>query len=160
MKRSLFLVVAVAIVAGLLAWATASIQHHKKAVAAENASVIEVDSQRIAHYLADLVRQSDLAVVFDLTGPTPREVRLTDQAWLDRLESALRESTYRRQSTQVFVMPTAALELRQEDETLLRLDLHSPALLGVAATRLNGQISISSPDETLDQLLQNTLMSP
>lgn len=124
MTRSLFLMLLVALLAGVSAWAAATYHHHLRLqdAAAEELAVQEARQARsaeLAAHVADLIRRSD-AVVFD-NGPVAENLRFTDQAWLERVAAVLAEASPQ-PTTPALGISLPQVLFHQGDEPLLVLD--------------------------------------
>jgi hypothetical protein len=137
MKRALVLCLVVALLAGLIAWATATLQHRSRLAAAERTVMTEIEMQRVALHLADIARQSDRASVIVFTADGTQVTTRADVGWLSRLSNLLRESPYHSLPASFLGQPIFAIELYTEDHLLARLNIHDGAL-GITGPQLSG----------------------
>lgn len=124
MTRSLALMLLVALLAGVSAWAAAKYHHHLRLqdAAAEELALQEeqqIRSAELAAHLADLIRRSD-AVVFD-NGPVGENRRFTDQAWLERVATVLASASLE-PTTFALGISLPQVEFHQGDKSVLILD--------------------------------------
>lgn len=127
MTRSLFLMILVALLAGVSAWAAAKHHHHLRlqdAAAAELAvqEARQAQSAELAAHFANLVRQSDYVIFnfHNLYGQ--KEVLVRDRDWLNRMADLLAAVEIQATQKHHFGISAPNLEFFSNHEKVLHLD--------------------------------------